>query len=159
MRLCVTVLFQKTQVLHEFLNSIKPSERKLKMLPLQGTFWKGWCTIQKDLHRNSIASENIEEFSSKKNNEKLDIRRRQLANLQSDSSRFILKFCSILNKCSEKELSFFVAWMKRILDDCSNEIMPDLRNKFVAKMNELRQISPDDESYKVCQKRPTTFRR
>ena len=144
--------FQKTQLLHECLNNITPTERKLKMLPLQGTFWKNWCTLQKELYRNSIASGNIDKFISKKTKEKQNIRRKQLATLQSDSSRFIVNFCSILNKSSEKELFSFFAWVKIILDDRCNETMPDLRNRFVAKMDELRQIPPEDESYNVCKK-------
>ena len=32
--------FKKTKILHEWLNRMKPSERKLNMLPLQGKMWK-----------------------------------------------------------------------------------------------------------------------
>ena len=147
---------QKTQILHELLSRIKPTERKLKMLPLQGELWRNWCTVQQDLYRNRIASENMEVFMSEKAFEKQAIRQCQFESLLSIPSQFFLNICSVLTEAEyTKEIFIFLAWMKIILNDCSIEILPNLRNKFVDaknRFNRLRRLSTDDDSYEECQK-------
>ena len=141
--------FNRTQFLQISLNKFSPRERKSQMLPLQGKLWNNWCKLQKEKHRDSVASENMAEFTSHKNEEKHKIRVHQLELLQdNNSSRVIIEFCSFSQSCDDmKEIFLVLAWMKHCLNSCSNEIMPELRNEYVAAMNEHRQHLTQNNTY------------
>ena len=94
----------------------------------------------------------MEGFASERRIQKQTIRQCQLDSFKSSSSRFITHFCSVLSETKDtKEISLFLVCMKIILNSCSIEILPNLRNSFVDAKNRLRHLHSDDDSYGVCQ--------
>ena len=101
--------------------------RKDRILPLQGEyFWRKWSNLQKEKYRSgkSLSDQRKDKIWK----EMMDLREAQVGQLNR-STDIMAKFIeTLIGMIDQNETTmFFLAWLKRFLDDESRRILPRLR--------------------------------
>ena len=101
--------------------------RKDRILPLQGQdFWRKWSSLQKEKYRSgkSLSEQRKDKIWKKM----MDLREAQVRQLNCSTdimAEFIETLIGIIDQ--NETTMFFLAWLKRFLDDESRRILPRLR--------------------------------
>ena len=118
---------------------------KDKMLPLQGqAMWHTWAQHNKERHGHlnkgymTTVSYNIE-MDSKKD----EIRRKQLS-LCDPPMPVMKSFMSSLIQQKGHVRDYFLHWLKFLLDQRSQQILPPLQSQYFQLKCELQKLSPDE---------------
>ena len=131
--------YSKTHKLINRLEQISAMERKMKLLPLQGIFWKKITESQKEQYRKSIRTGNLEKYIAKKTSEQNQARKDQFDAYQKNSG-FINDICDLFLTSSNAAVKqYFITWIKIFLNNYSREVLPLLHQHYHEQWNKLQQ--------------------
>ena len=124
---CKEALKQATSLM-ELVKQIPETERKSKLLPLQGKFWKKWGKLQKERNRERKLDE---VYIADNQGTQNKLRDEQITLYQNPSMDFIKQFFRFLmNTRAASAQQYFIIWVKLALDDCSRQILPGLHDEY-----------------------------
>ena len=103
--------------------------RKDKILPLQGEhFWRNWSNLQKEKYRSgkSLSDQRKDKIWK----EMMDLREAQVGQLNCSTDIMAEFIETLIGMIDQNDTTmFFLAWLKRFLDDESRRILPRLRTQ------------------------------
>ena len=130
------------------IQDIPLAEAKEAIVPLQGPrFWQKWATVNKKQNLMKLEdseSLGIENFFSKKRQEKDNIRKQQQAKAK-QLSPVIEVFMRILVNEPDIITSYFLQWLKFMMDDRSRKLLPDLQKECQTTREKLRNADPSNQ--------------
>ncbi|XP_063278842.1 interferon-induced very large GTPase 1-like [Prinia subflava] len=126
---CVTAK-AKSKELVDLLKKEKLSEIKSLLLPLQGKLWNEWCRKDKELTRlQEKGNKSIEHHRSQIENEKAELRRKQLE--QAFPLNSLMKsFLGFLQTQPADTKKYFLQWMQVFMSDLSRGPLEELRRDY-----------------------------
>ncbi|XP_008053852.1 interferon-induced very large GTPase 1-like [Carlito syrichta] len=121
---------EKAQSLMDLLGSMKLSQIKENLLPLQGQLWHCWCKKDKELyHLKEKGNRSIEQHKSKIEADKQRIRQQQLTRAFSHSD-LMKSVLQTLQEHSETHLKlYFLQWLSMFLDNLTAGHLEKLHEK------------------------------
>ncbi|XP_063278879.1 interferon-induced very large GTPase 1-like [Prinia subflava] len=133
---CVTAK-AKAKELVDLLKKEKLSEIKSQLLPLQGKLWYQWCKKDKELTRlQEKRNKSIEHHRSQIENEKAELRRKQLE--QAFPLNSLMKsFLVFLQTQPADTKKYFLQWMKVFMSDLSCGRVEELRRDYHSLWSEI----------------------
>ena len=143
--LCCKEILDSAKTLLDSIKKIPFTERKIKLLPLQGNLLKEYSDLKKRLHREkkSVA---LEEFIVKNKIDQQKVRQKQYAAFYHGSQwcDFIRQFIILLNNIEINKIEYLVVWTKHILDEWCRQPLRDLHAEYHKLWNEIQTNGEGD---------------
>ena len=119
---------------------------KDKMLPLQSPkLWHEWAKHDKEQHRHiNRGSRGIEQYISQKEKDKVAVRRKQLK-LADHPTPVMTSFILTLLQHKGSIRTYFLQWLKLLLDDRSRDKLPGLHKLYKVKRKEIIRLKDQQD--------------
>ena len=119
---------QYAEMVMKKIYSVNFNEVKDEMIPLQGpSLWHQWAMLDKEQHRHAKREKTISitTYNEQKNEEKMEVRKRQLKKCTALTS-VMDRFMEFVLETNANVRKYFLQWLKLFLDDHSRSILPKL---------------------------------
>ncbi|KAL1278887.1 hypothetical protein QQF64_025560, partial [Cirrhinus molitorella] len=125
------------------------TEIKELFLPCQGKMWHEWCLKNKELHRPQGDETEID--ISRKQTEMKKIRQQQHGSAIRD---FMELFIKEMSSHAANKMTFFLKWLRILLDECTSADLSALHHKYNKKWSEvvkMKESHDELEQFKAKQ--------
>nr|XP_047134918.1 interferon-induced very large GTPase 1-like isoform X2 [Hydra vulgaris] len=138
----------------EFINQIKKYDLdslKSFVVPLQGSDWIEWATIDKEESRHQYRGDaDPQQYSSKLRDKKKQLRKSQLKKgLSQEIEFFLKKMLQFRNTCIQR---YFIQWCQIELNAMSEKYLPKILSDFNSSAKQLSSLIKQLETQKKCSK-------
>ncbi|XP_051745629.1 interferon-induced very large GTPase 1-like, partial [Ctenopharyngodon idella] len=130
------------------------TEIKESVLPHQGKLWHQWSQMNKELHR--FQGNEIEMDIIRKQTEMKKIRKQQH---EADITDFMKFFIKEINSDAEHVKTFFIKWLRIILDEYTSADLFDLHHKYDEKWSTVMKLKKNHDKSEQLTAEQTALQR
>lgn len=143
----------KAKKLLEVIKKEGITQRKAKLLPLQGRLWADWAEADKEVYRlEKCGQENPTEYAQKQEARKIESRNRQFQIIKNNLSEAIRIFLDTLLEQDGSTQEYFVKALKLGLDELSRKELSTYYGKYTELMKKMGETEVIEEKTAIKSK-------